>query len=416
MKRFDGTYNENLTIPEPEPQVVYDLQTNYGFNVADLFEPLAYIPFTDSAMLGKDIVNGYDFIQVGGGNLEVSSSPVAPRYSPVQFDGVRYLAHYSPSLLNEAITNQFSLGLFFKYPSAPSGDKCLWSYNIDSSVGSGIKLVIGSDGKLRIQSSIENSVDFEAKTDSIITDDSWHQVVFVISSAGNAIYIDGILAPLTYSVGNSSSSGMANPSSNAKWFLGTLNGAEVYDGQMDDVFISARVYSANDVEYVYNKATELKVFNTMSNSLLLSSLELYDNPSFYGFTTGTRSVSHNIPAARFLCNNVVIQQGGMSQEGAFGIITVPKEKSGLYIVHYDFVWFANATGDRYCWIVDQDDVIHGYRKQPNNGASGTVPMNATCVVYHNGLQDLTLEIQQFQDSGSSLFINEGVRVMCKRLL
>ena len=415
MKRFDNTYNESLVVPDPVPPVVYDLKTEFGFNLSDLFEPLVYIPFNDSTALGKDLVNGYDFIQVGGGNLEVSSTTSAPRYSPVQFDGVRYLAHYSPSLLNEAITNKFTLGLWFKYPSTPTGDKCLWSYNIDSSVGSGIKLVIGSDGKLRIQSSIENSVDFEFKTDSTI-DSNWHQVVFVVTTSGNALYMDGIISPVTYSVGNSSSSGMANPGSNAKWFLGSLNGADNYDGEMDDMFLSTRVYSASDVEYVYNKATSSKVFNTMSNPLLLSSLELYDEPSFYGFTTGTRSVSHNIPAARFLCNNIVVMKGGLVQAGAFGIITIPKEKPGLYLVHYDFVWFANATGDRYCWIVDQDDVIHGYRKQPNNGASGTVPMNATCVIYHNGLQDMTLEIQQFQDSGGSLFINENVRVACKKLL
>ncbi len=125
------------------------------------------------------------------------------------------------------------------------------------------------DGVLRVIYREAGAVGFDVETNSTYNDGNWHHFAYTADSGGNAIYIDGSAAAVTYSTGNSSTQAFFNDvnnidamsfgrntdSSGQQWF---------YTGVLDEIAIYNIAIDATDVADAYNSGRGVELNTSMN--------------------------------------------------------------------------------------------------------------------------------------------------------
>jgi hypothetical protein len=98
-------------------------------------------------------------------------------------------------------------------------------------------------------------------------DDRWHHIVLKIDGINNEIYVDGVSQPLTYEVGNSTTSEFTDIDSPSASLLGARNAGTLnrfLRGSLDEVAIWNRGLHANEIKQLYQRGASRIKFQVKS--------------------------------------------------------------------------------------------------------------------------------------------------------
>lgn len=416
MKRTDNQYLETLSINVPEPVIVDSaITTGYGTRLSDLYNAIAFLPFTNPDEFGQDY-SGNDFLfeRTGAGSFQYTDLESSVHRNAISFDGTRYLA-YRSSPLNSLITDTLTVGLWFKKASAPTDrDQCLFSIQ-DTGVHNGVKITLTqTTGQVRVQSTIDYSVEWNALSTAGYCDDEWHHLLVVIGpNAGNVIYVDGIATPVSYTTGNSSDYVIALNTNSI--FVGTLNGAEVYAGELSDFFLSNQEYTATQANQLFLAGSREEGYYALDRPLVVPSVSSpsVSKPFLIAQTTGSISIPNDNDIRVFL-NSVVASQGGITHVGPAGQFKL-NGPAGVYVFVLELAFDGNSNGYRELFLYDVDNNGSSGRITLSNQGLKDVYLNSVAYYIHDGLGERTLEMKTRQNSGGTLPLVGNARALVYKL-
>lgn len=369
--RFYDSKLSDSDITDVYQQAEYECSSCGGTDELISHWPLDVCSLDGTANEVVDTINGFNGNAVDGAKASVSGQYCQSS----KFGGAGEHLYFTN--VTEFETTNGAVSLWFKTPNlshsykASYGGQALISQDAYAYNGGGghFTLWVFSDGSIEARHQSDDTTAYASTDDGIISEDTWHNLVYTWGTSGMRIYVDGVLrggnATQTYGTGNrepiiiGANAYLTETDDSSPTYL-----KDFFKGEIDDIKLFGAQIAQSAITELYNQS-DYQCENCLGENGLLSHWPL-DICSLDGSANEVIDVVNGFSGVA-IDGAIISEQGKYCQSSKFAGVG-----EHLYIPNTSE--FGAAEGAISFWF-KADDLQHTY--QPSNGGQALFSRDST---------------------------------------